>query len=227
MRVLIIEDDRAMAELLRKGLQEEHHVVSAALDGRMGLELASSYQFDVIVLDWMLPGIDGLEVMRRLRKRENSASILMLTARDSISDTVRALDFGADDYLTKPFSFSELSARLRAVGRRHGSTPHAGRLAIADLMLDTITWEVSRGGREIRLTPTEYRMLEFLMRRIGKIASRRSIVEAVWGLDAEIEENTLDAFVHLLRNKIDHGYSQTLLHTIRGFGFSIKLEPTK
>lgn len=222
MRILIIEDDRAVAELLRKGLEEEKHVVSSALDGRTGLELAISYPFDVIVLDWLLPGMDGMEVTRRLRQKENPASILMLTARGSIVERVRALDNGADDCLTKPFSYSELSARLRALGRRHGSAPHTGRLEVGDLVLDPSTREVVRGSREVKLTPTEYRILEFLMRRDGRVASRQAIVEAVWGLDAKIEENTLDAFVYLLRKKIDHGHKQTLIQAVKGFGYSVK-----
>jgi DNA-binding response OmpR family regulator len=225
MRVLVIEDDRAMSGLLLKGLQEEHHVVSSALDGRAGLELAKSYQFDVIVLDWMLPGIDGLEVMRRLRTVGNSSPVLMLTARDAVFDIVKALDVGADDYLAKPFSFAEFLARLRALGRRQISAPRTNRLGIADLILDPGTRQVFRGKHELRLTPTEYKLLEFLMRRSGSVASRRAIIEGVWGLEADVEENTLDAFVRLLRSKVDQGHKQRLIHTMRGFGYSVREEP--
>jgi DNA-binding response OmpR family regulator len=224
MRVLIIEDDRAMAGLLQKGLEEEHHVVSSAPDGRTGLELATSYQFDVIVLDWMLPEMDGLEVARRLRTRGTGAPILMLTARDAVSDIVKALDVGADDYLTKPFSFAEFLARLRALGRRQTATLSANRLEVADLALDPTSRQVFRGRHEIRLTPTEYRLLEFLMRRSGRAASRRAIVEAVWGLEADVEENTLDAFVRLLRSKVDQGHKERLIHTMRGFGYCVRPE---
>jgi DNA-binding response OmpR family regulator len=224
MRVLIIEDDRNMVGLLKKGLEEETHVVSIAVEGRAGLELAQSYEFDVIVLDWMLPGIEGIEVARRIRKRGKVTPILMLTARDAVPEIVKGLDAGADDYLTKPFSFAEFLARLRALGRRSTDTQSTARLEIADLKLDPSTRQVLRQQHEIRLTPTEYRLLEFLMRRSGRVASRRAIVEAVWGLDAEVEENTLDAFVRLLRTKVDEGYKQKLIHTARGFGYSVKLE---
>jgi DNA-binding response OmpR family regulator len=222
MRVLVVEDDRAMAGLLEKGLAEENHVVSVAADGRAGLELAEAYKFDVIVLDWMLPKIDGLEVARRLRRDRNATPILMLTARDAVPDIVKGLDIGADDYLTKPFSFSEFLARLRALGRRPIATATSSRLLVADLTLDPNTRQVFRGKHEIRLTATEYKLLEFLMRRPGGVGSRRAIVEAVWGLDAEVEENTLDAFVRLLRSKIDQGHRQKLIHTVRGYGYSVR-----
>lgn len=213
-----------MVGLLKKGLEEETHVVSIAVEGRAGLELAQSYEFDVIVLDWMLPGIEGIEVARRIRKSGKVTPILMLTARDAVPEIVKGLDAGADDYLTKPFSFAEFLARLRALGRRSTDTQSTARLEIADLKLDPSTRQVLRQQHEIRLTPTEYRLLEFLMRRSGRVASRRAIVEAVWGLDAEVEENTLDAFVRLLRTKVDEGYKQKLIHTARGFGYSVKLE---
>jgi DNA-binding response OmpR family regulator len=225
MRFLIVEDDTNMAGLLRKGLEEENHVVSSAADGRAGLDLVQSYQFDVIVLDWMLPGMDGAEVARRLRKRGNATPILMLTARDAVPDIVKGLDAGADDYLTKPFSFAEFLARLRALGRRPSAKVPAARLEIADLILDPSTRQVFRGKHEIRLTATEYRLLEFLMRRPGCPASRRAIVEAVWGLDSDVEENTLDAFVRLLRSKVEQGHKPKLIHTVRGFGYCVKQEP--
>lgn len=223
MRLLVIEDDRAMAGLLQKGLEEENHVVSVAYDGRAGLELAADYEFDVIVLDWMLPGMDGLEVSRSLRRDGNTTPILMLTARDAVPDIVKGLDAGADDYLTKPFSFTEFLARLRALARRP-ATAQSNRLEVADLTLDLRTHEVFRGKQEIHLTQTEYRLLEFLMRRAGGVASRRAIIEAVWGLDAEVEENTLDAFVRLLRTKVDSGQKQKLIHTVRGFGYCARSE---
>lgn len=211
-----------MAGLLQKGLAEENHVVSVAADGQTGLELAEAYKFDVIVLDWMLPKMDGLEVARRLRKGQNATPILLLTARDAVPDIVKGLDVGADDYLTKPFSFSEFLARLRALGRRPSASVPAPRLEIGDLALDPSTRQVFRGKHEKRLTATEYKLLEFLMRRPGGMASRRAIVEAVWGLEAEVEENTLDAFVRLLRTKIDHGHKQKLIHTVRGYGYAVR-----
>lgn len=222
MRILIVEDDRSMADLLQKGLQEEDHVVSVARDGAAALEFAESYQFDIIVLDRMLPRTDGTEVARRLRKSGNITPILMLTARDAVPDIVRGLDAGADDYLTKPFSFAEFLARLRALARRPSSIARGNRLEIGDLALDPGTHQVFRGRHELHLTATEYRLLEFLMRRSGGVASRRAIIEAVWGLDADVEENTLDAFVRLLRTKVDHGHKQRLIHTVRGFGYSVR-----
>ena len=227
MRVLIVEDDRAMSALLQQGLQEEYHVVSSALDGKTGLELAKSYEFDVIVLDWMLPGIDGIEVMRRLRTVGNVSPVLMLTARDAIVDAVKALDVGADDYLAKPFAFAELLARLRALARRPSVTVPAKPLEIADVSVNPETRQVFRGEHELRLTPTEYKLLEFLMRRPGVVATRRAIVEEVWGLGAGVEGNTLDVFVRLLRNKVDHGRKQRLIHTIRGLGYCLREEPTE
>jgi DNA-binding response OmpR family regulator len=221
MRVLIVEDDRSMAQLLKNGLEEENHVVSVAHDGAEALELCESYQFDVLVLDRMLPRMDGLEVAKRLRRSGRSAAILMLTARDAVPDIVKGLDAGADDYLTKPFSFAEFLARLRALGRRPASAT-ATRLEAGDLSLDPGTHQVFRGRHELRLTQTEYRLLEFLLRRSGGVASRRAIIEAVWGLDAEVEENTLDAFVRLLRAKVDQGHREKLIHTVRGFGYCVR-----
>jgi DNA-binding response OmpR family regulator len=223
VRVLIIEDDRAMVELLRKGLEEENHVVSTAHDGASGLDLGESHHFDVVVLDWMLPEMDGLHVARRLRASNRPAPILMLTARDAIPDIVKGLNAGADDYLTKPFSFAEFLARLRALARRPQTVP-ARRLAVGDLTLDLEARRVFRGRQEIHLTRTEYRLLEFLMERSGRIASRRTIIEAVWGVDTNVEGNTLDAFVRLLRGKVDHGHNPKLIHTVRGLGYCVRPE---
>src|SRR6202165_1197536 len=168
MRVLIVEDERKMAELLKEGLEEGKQLVSIAFDGRAGLEFANSSDFDAIVLDLMLPGLDGFEVARRLRKRQNQTPILVLTARDAIADIAKALDLGADDYLTKPFSFVELLARLRALARR-GSSPPPPLLTAADLVLAPAARRVCRGDSEIRLSRTEYRLLEYLMRRPGRV----------------------------------------------------------
>jgi DNA-binding response OmpR family regulator len=222
MRVLIVEDDRSMAALLKKGLEEENQVVSAAFDGPSGLELAKSYEFDVIILDWMLPLMDGVEVMRRLRKAGNFTPILMLTARDAMPDIVTGLDGGADDYLTKPFSFTEFLARLRALARRPNTISHVKQLEVDDLVIDPATHQVFRGEREVQLTPTEYKLLEFLVRRTGRVASRQAIVEAVWGLESEVEENTLDAFVRLLRKKVDQQHKVKLIQTVRGFGYCVR-----
>ena len=221
MRVLIIEDERGMAELLKKGLEEENHRVALAFDGQEGLELAKTYEFDAIVLDLMLPRVDGFEVARRLRHAGNQTPILILTARDAVPDIVKGLDLGADDYLTKPFPFEVLLARLRTVARR-GATPRPTCLRVADLTLDPAARQALRGHREIRLSPTEYRLLELLMRRAGRVVTRTAIVEAVWGLENDIEENTLDAFMRLLRGKVDKGFSPKLIQTVRGIGYCLR-----
>jgi two-component system, OmpR family, response regulator len=172
----------------------------------------------------MLPGLDGYEVARRLRRAKDHTPILILTARDAVPDVVRGLDVGADDYLTKPFAFEELLARLRSVARR-GSSPRPTCLRVADLTLDPATRRVVRANHEIRLSPTEYRLLEFLMRRTGRVVSRNNIVEAVWGFNQEVEENTLDAFIRLLRSKVDRDFNQKLIHTVRGIGYAIREGP--
>ncbi len=224
MRILVVEDEKRMAELLKKGLEEENHSVTLALDGRTALELADMAEFDAIVLDIMLPGIDGFEVARRLRRSKNNTPILVLTARDAVPDVVKGLDVGADDYLTKPFAFEEFLARLRSVARR-GPIPRPTTLRVADLILDPATRQASRGNQNIHLSPTEYRLLEFLMRRAGRVVSRRAIIEAVWGFDEEVEENTLDAFIRLLRSKVDRDFDQKLLQTVRGTGYTLGEEP--
>jgi DNA-binding response OmpR family regulator len=221
MRVLVVEDEIKMAALLKQGLEEQNHSVEVAHNGPTAMEIASSYEFDVIVLDVMLPGIDGFEVARRLRKDHKQVPILMLTARDSIPDIARGLDVGADDYLTKPFAFPELLARIRALARR-GPAMLPPKLNIGDLTLDPGSQCVTRGERQVYLTATEYRLLEFMMRRPGRVLSRAAIIEAVWGFDENVEDNTLEAFVSSLRNKLDRGFEHKLIHTIRGVGYSIR-----
>ena len=221
MKLLIVEDETRMADLLRKGLTEEGHTATCASDGVEGLELASSYEFDVIILDVMMPKLSGYEMAKRLRAAKIKTPILMLTAKDAVPDVVKGLDVGADDYMTKPFSFEELVARLRAVKRRVLATEETN-LRVADLMLDPASREVLRGESRVSLTRTEYNLLERLMFRAGKVVSRRSLIEAVWGFDREIEENTLDAFMHLLRNKIDAPGRAKLIHTVRGVGYMIR-----
>jgi len=221
MKFLIVEDETRMADLLRKGLTEEGHTALCASDGAEGLELAKSYEFDVIILDVMMPKLSGYELAKRLRAEKIRTPVLMLTAKDSVPDIVRGLDLGADDYMTKPFSFEELLARLRAVKRRALAAEQTN-LSVADLVLDPASREVSRGDVRISLTRTEYNLLERLMYRAGKVVSRRSLIESVWGFDREIEENTLDAFMHLLRNKVDLPGKTKLLHTVRGVGYTIR-----
>jgi len=210
-----------MAELLRKGLTEEGHSAVCAFDGAEGLALAKGFEFDVIILDIMLPRVSGFEMAKRLRSEKIRTPVLMLTAKDSVPDIVRGLDLGADDYMTKPFSFEELLARLRAVQRRAMATADTS-MRVADLVLEPSSREVSRGQTRISLTRTEYNLLERLVFRTGKIVARRSLIEAVWGFDREIEDNTLDAFMHLLRNKIDSPGRDKLIHTVRGVGYVIR-----
>ncbi|PYT18834.1 MAG: DNA-binding response regulator [Acidobacteria bacterium] len=223
MRILVVEDDRRMAELLRQGLSEEGHSVTIAVDGRAGLSLAESDPFELLILDVMLPGIDGFSIARRLRSERNQTPILMLTARDTTKDIVEGLNLGADDYLTKPFSFEELFARVRSAGRR-GPIPQPVSIQVGDLTLNQGTREVKRGERAITLTRTEYAILEFLMRHAGRVLSRDCLIENVWGGDADIESNTLDAFVRLLRTKIEASGEPKLLQTIRGVGYALRLE---
>ncbi len=221
MRILVVEDDRRMAELLRQGLTEEGHSVMLEMDGRTALNTAGTGPFDLILLDVMLPGMDGFTIARRLRAARNQTPILMLTARDATADIIQGLDLGADDYLTKPFSFEVLLARVRAVARR-GPIPQPVRLGIADLSMTQSTREVRRGNRQISLTKTEYSILELLLRNAGRVISRDTLIDTVWGGSPEIESNTLDAFVRLLRAKIEHAGEAKLIHTIRGIGYSLR-----
>ena len=210
-----------MGELLRQGLEEENHSVTLARDGLEGLHAAKTSNFDVIVLDVMMPGMDGIEVARRLRAAGKQTPIIMLTARDAAGDIVKGLDAGADDYLTKPFALKVLLARIRAISRR-GARPATPTLQVDDLVLDPAAREVTRGGHKINLTATEFRVLEFLLRRAGRAASRSAIIEAVWGFEVDIEPNTVDAFIKLLRDKIDIGRGRKLIHTVRGYGYILR-----
>jgi DNA-binding response OmpR family regulator len=223
MNLLIVEDEKRMAELLRKGLQEEGHTVVAARDGIEGWEFAKTYTFDVVILDIMMPRMDGYELAKRIRAEKVPTPILMLTAKDSVQDIVHGLDLGADDYLTKPFSFDELLARLRAVTRR-AVVPQPTILHVDDLFLDPSTREVTRAGARLALTKTEYGLLERLMSRAGKVVPRRHLIESVWGFDREIEDNTLDVFMRLLRSKVDSNGHRKLIHTMRGVGYVIRTE---
>lgn len=224
MNILVVEDEKRMVELLHKGLTEEGHTVACATDGSSGLELAENYEFDAIILDVMMPKLDGYELAKRLRSGKIATPVVMVTARDSVPDIVHGLDIGADDYITKPFSFHELLARLRAVKRR-ARVPQPLQLQVGDLVLDPATREVSRGGARIPLTKTEYSLLEQLIYRAGTVVHRRPLIEAVWGFDRDIEDNTLDVFVRLLRHKIQDDRCQKLIHTVRGVGYMLRAEP--
>jgi DNA-binding response OmpR family regulator len=220
MRLLLVEDDRKAARVLSRGLHEEGFVVDIADAGYVGGELAAANRYDVILLDWLLPRKDGLAVCRDLRSRGIRTPILMLTARDALSDRVSGLDGGADDYLTKPFAFEELLARIRALLRRSELT-RPPVLKIADLSLDPVTHRVVRGEVDVRLTPREYAILETLMRHAGEVVTRARIGESVWEDDPEDLTNLVDVHVSHLRRKVDDGRDAPLIHTVRGRGFRL------
>ncbi len=221
MRVLIAEDDRKLARQLEKGLAEQRHSITLAFDGLEGFAAAHQQPFDVLVLDVMMPGLDGLAVVRRLRAKGVATPILLLTARDSNDDIIAGLDAGADDYLTKPFSLKVLAARLRALGRRKTVEPKT-ELRAGDLALDPATYAVTRSGMNVPLTRTEYLLVEALMRNVGRVLLRAHLIEAVWGNNREVENNTLDVFVRQVRAKIEPPGSHKLIHTVRGIGYTIR-----
>ncbi len=225
MQILVVEDERRMAELLERTLSEEGHQVVLAGDGPQAFEIASTSPFDVILLDVTLPGMDGKAVARKLREQRNQTPVLMLTARDAAADIVTGLDSGADDYLTKPFSIDVLLARLRAVSRR-GAIPRPVCLNAGDLVLDPAGHRVTRNGKPVSLTPREYRLLELLMRNLGRVVSRDTILESVWGAGTDVSENTVEVFVRHLRLKVDTEEPK-LIQTVRGFGYMMQEPPTK
>jgi len=223
MQILVVEDDQRLARQLKKGLEEQGHMVRLAFDGLDGLETACDGQFDVLVLDVMLPGLDGFGVVRRLRASGNKSPILMLTARDSAEDIVAGLDAGADDYLTKPFALKVLLARLRALARRKEVEPRTD-LQIGDLVLNPAERTVKRDKVAIALTRTEFILLETLMRNSGRVVTRDRLIDAVWGAQREVESNTLDVYVRQLRSKIEPPGSRKLIQTIRGVGYTMREE---
>ena len=217
-----MEDERRMAALLKRGLVEEGHQVFVAHDGIEGYEMARSAEFDVIVLDVMLPGMDGLAIARKLRETHNQTPVLMLTARDTAASVIAGLDAGADDYLTKPFSFDIFLARVRAVSRRARDSAHRVSGGAADLTLDPSTRRVTRWERRrADLTPREFSLLELLMRNHGRVITRDTILESVWGFDSDVAGNTIEAFVRLLRLKVDTSEPK-LIHTVRGVGYVMR-----
>ncbi|MCS6860206.1 MAG: response regulator transcription factor [Abditibacteriales bacterium] len=221
MRILLIEDEPDIAAVVKQGLEEAGYVVDVAEDGMQGLDLAAERNYALILLDLMLPRLDGWRVCEELRARRDTTPILMLTARDAVSDRVRGLDLGADDYLPKPFDFDELLARVRALLRR--DSIHKTRIIrIADLEIDTGTRRVSRAGQEIVLTPREYSLLVALAARQGRVLTRDVIRETVWA-DEDSYSNTVDVYIGLLRKKIDAGHEVKLIHTVHGLGYTLKV----
>ncbi len=224
MRVLVVEDEKKTASFIRKALQAEGFAVDVCHNGDDALAAVSATSFDGIVLDIMLPGRDGLSVLRQLRERKNSTPILLLSARGELNERVEGLDAGADDYLPKPFALVELVARVRALGRR-GGEPKSIVLRLADLTLDTVTRQAQRSGQTFELTTREYRLLEFLMRSAGRICGRMAILEKVWDYNFDPGTNLVDVYVKRLREKIDANFEPKLLHTVRGVGYVMRESP--
>lgn len=221
MRILVVEDEHKIASAIKKGLEQERFAVDIAYSGVEGFDLAATEDYDCIILDLMLPEMDGFEFCRRLRQEKIQTPILILTARGNLDDKVQGLELGADDYLTKPFSFEELLARVRALIRRPRNLVDPV-LKVADLELDTNSFEVKRGKRKILLSKKEYAVLEYLMRNEGKILTKEQIISHVWDYDADILPNTVEVFIKNLRRKIDKPFSRHLIKTVRGFGYKIE-----
>ena len=222
MKLLVVEDEHKIAHALRKGLEQENFIVDVAYDGEMGFDLASDEEYDIIILDRMLPEMVGLTVCQKLRDKGNHTPILMLTAKGETQDKVDGLNAGADDYLAKPFAFAELLARLKALSRRPRST-QGNLLEVGNLTLDTVTYEVKRNDKLIKLSKKEFALLEYLMRNKNKILSKDQIINHVWDYDAEVLHNTVEVYMRYLRNKIDRPFKDQpeLLQTVRGFGYRI------
>jgi DNA-binding response OmpR family regulator len=223
MRILVVEDERRLALLLRRVLLEERHTVDVAGDGVQGLDLASRDTYDLVILDLMLPGRDGLEVCRELRAAGVKAPVLMLTARAAVEDRVAGLNAGADDYLVKPFAMEELLARVNALSRRRGRDLDASlELRVGDLTLDLVRHQARRGARAIELTAKEFALLEYLMRHPGQALTRTQITDHVWRYDLEALSNVVDIYIHYLRDKVDRGFPHPLIRTVRGVGYKIE-----
>lgn len=222
MRILVVEDEHKIANAIKQGLEQEHYVVDAVYDGNSGYDLAVSEHYDLLILDRLLPGIDGLTICRRLREEKNHIPILILTAKGQILDKVEGLNSGADDYLTKPFAFEELLARIKALTRRPNTISDL-KLKVSDLVLDTQGFSVKRGGKSIQLSAKEFSLLEYLMKNVNKILKKEQIISHVWSYDSDILPNTVEVFIGYLRNKIDKPFKnkEPLIKTVRGFGYKI------
>jgi DNA-binding response OmpR family regulator len=224
MRILIAEDDEALAKFVRQGLEGEHYTVDIVVDGEQARSAATETDYDIVILDLNLPKLDGVSVLRHLRLKKPSLPVLILTQRTRVEDKVQCLDTGADDYLAKPFSFSELSARIRALVRR-SHLPSESVLIVADLKLDRIEHLVERAGRRVELTTKEFALLEYLMRNAGRRVTRSMIIEHVWNLTFDTTTNVVDVYINYLRRKIDDGQAQKLIHTVRGVGYELSAPP--
>ena len=223
MHILVVEDEQRLAHLLRRVLMEERHTVDLAYDGMTGLDLALSDTYDVVVLDVMLPKMDGIEICRQMREERIMTPVLMLTARGAVEDRVKGLNVGADDYLTKPFAMEELLARINALLRRRDRRfDEVPQMTVGDLTLDLVRHEARRNGRVIELTAKEFALLEYLMRHAGRVLTRTQIVDAVWRYDLDALSNVVDIYIHYLRDKIDQGHARQLIKTVRGVGYKIE-----
>jgi|YelNatPaOPRAMG01_1025707.scaffolds.fasta_scaffold06860_3 DNA-binding response OmpR family regulator len=222
LKVLIVEDDQSVSRFLKQAVTEAGYTAEVTEDGLRGAELAEISEYDLILLDVMLPGLDGFSVCKRLRAKHIHTPILLITARDALQDKIEGLDSGADDYIVKPFQVGELLARMRALLRRGASSPAI--LKVADLALDPATRKAERGGKQIYLSATEYSLLEYLMRNEGRVLTRTMILEHVWQYDFEGNDNVLDVYISYLRGKIDKGHPNPLIHTVRGVGYRMENE---
>lgn len=221
MRILLVEDEPKVAGLVQRGLEAERYAVDVSGDGREGWELAEAYPYDLIILDLMLPHLEGKDVLQRIRKRNDSVPVLVLTARDSVEEKVRIFEMGADDYLTKPFAFAELVVRVKALLRR-GPVNRSSTLRVGDLELDRLTQQVKRGGRRVELTTKEYQLLEYLMQNPGRVMSRNMIIEHVWDQSFDGFTNIVDVYVRHLRAKVDDSHDFKMIRTVRGSGYMVR-----
>jgi heavy metal response regulator len=222
MHILVVEDERKVASFIKRGLEAANYSVDVEHDGEAGLNRLLKGDYDLVILDVMLPKVDGLSLMKQIRQRQINTPVLLLTARVTVADRVMGLDLGADDYLTKPFAFEELLARVRVLLRRGAAAPAV--LAVADLRLDPVTREVTRANKRIDLTAKEFALLEFLLRRQDQVLSRAVIAQHVWGVNYDTFTNVIDVYVNYLRKKIDSGFEPKLIHTVRGVGYVLKEE---
>ena len=223
MRILLIEDESKVADFVKRGLVADRYAVDVAADGKQGLEFATSFQYDLIILDLMLPGLDGNTVLKRIRAGDTKVPVLILTARDAVQDKVSNFDAGADDYLTKPFAFAELQVRVKALLRR-GPVNRASTVRLRDLELDRLSQQVKRGGKRIDLTGKEYSLLEYLMSNAGRVLSRNMIIEHVWDVSFDGLTNVVDVYIRHLRKKVDDTHDCKLIHTVRGVGYAVRDE---